>query len=679
MNRAERRRQERDQKRQDKSEQKQQEAANPDRPASDMTTLFRQAVGYHQHGRLREAEKLYQQILVAHPNHFDTLNNLALVAKASGNPDRAVNMLRRALKANAGSIEAHNNLGVTLHEQNKVDEAITAYREALEINPKSADVHHNLGFALHEQGHLDAAIASYQTSIDLSPNFVDAHINLGIAWKDKGDIAQAETYFQQAVDLDPSSPEARHNLGFAFAEQSRSNDAIRLYREAIGLRESYPEAHNNLGNALKASGQFDDALVEYRVAIQQEPRYAAAHNGLGNALIEASKLNEAEASIREAIRLDPTFALAHVTLANLYMARAKTLHLGEAEAAAREAVKHDPKLAEARRLLSLILLRAEKFDDAAAEATEAVALVPESVGLKVNLADILLKSGRLDEAEAAARAAIELGPEDAEAHYLLGQARFTHGDPAAAVEAYRVCGQDLNYNQTDRLASETIALQTLGRNVEADYLTDFDRLISDSRLENPAPFGSVAEFNESLAAEVLAHPSLEWEPAGYVASGGSLTDNLLTHQSPPIETFERFLRQSIDRYIDELPVDPEHPYLRQVPKSYKLRVWATVLGKEGFIGSHIHRNGWMSGAYYARLPEDVGPDEDEYAGWIQFGPPEWTPDQKTTATTKLIKPEPGRLLLFPAYFYHRTLPLKNFSNRMSVVFDLYPTEWRDNT
>lgn len=672
MNRAERRRQERLKKSQDKKP----SPARNDRPATSTATLFRQAVEYHQRGRMREAEKLYQQILVAHPNHFDTLNNLGLIAKAGGNLDSAVNMLRRALKVNPGSIEAHNNLGVTLHQQDKVGDAIIAYRDALAINPDSADVNHNLGFALHETGDLDGAVSFYQRALELAPDFTDAHINLGVAWKDRGDPDQAEACYRRALETDSASSEALNNLGNVLESKGEAEDAIQCLERALELNDNYPEARNNLGNAYKAGGRLDDAAAAYRRAIQQRPGYASAHNNLGNTLIEQSKLNEAEASIREAIRLRPDFALAHVTLANLFMARAKTLHLGEAETAAREAVELDPDLAEARRLLSLILVRAKKFDDAAREAATATQLSPSSADLKANLADVYLRSRRIDEAVVAARSAIDLAPEHAEAHFLLGEALVSQGNPEAAVDAFDVCHKDPSYNQTDCLAAKTIALQLTGRGTEADYLTDFDRLISDSRMDDPSPYESVAEFNQALAREVLDHPSLEWEPEGYVASGGSLTDNLLTHQTTTIVTLEKFMRRSIDRYIKNLPVDPAHPFLRQVPTSYKLRIWATVLGKDGIIGTHIHRNGWMSGAYYARLPDEDNPDEEDCAGWIQFGPPEWTPGQETSANTKRFKPEPGLLFLFPAYFYHRTLPLKHFSNRMSVVFDLYPTEWR---
>ena len=148
------------------------------------------------------------------------------------------------------------------------------------------------------------------------------------------------------------------------------------------------------------------------------------------------------------------------------------------------------------------------------------------------------------------------------------------------------------------------------------------------------------------------------------------------HPTAAISTFEKFLRRSINNYLDELPGDTEHPFLRQIPKNYGLRIWATVMGKEGFINPHIHSESWITGAYYVCFPGPEKSEEAENAGWIKFGPPDRVSQQKYTATTKLIKPEPGLLLLFPSYFHHQSLPLKYFSNRISLAFEIYAIAWR---
>ena len=43
--------------------------------------LFQQALGFHEQGRLNEAENIYRQILETAPNNPDILNLLGLIAQ----------------------------------------------------------------------------------------------------------------------------------------------------------------------------------------------------------------------------------------------------------------------------------------------------------------------------------------------------------------------------------------------------------------------------------------------------------------------------------------------------------------------------------------------------------------------------------------------------------------------
>ena len=93
--------------------------------------------------------------------------------------------------------------------------------------------------------------------------------------------------------------------------------------------------------------------------------------------------------------------------------------------------------------------------------------------------------------------------------------------------------------------------------------------------------------------------------------------------------------------------------------------------RSGHQSAHIHPTGWLSGVYYPKLPDvmHAGTSED---GWIEFGapPPELTVGN--TGLSKRIKPEEGLLILFPSYFYHRTLPYESDDARISMAFDFTP-------
>lgn len=52
--------------------------------------LFQQALGFHEQGRLNEAENIYRQILETAPNNPDILNLLGLIAQQKGLHAQAV-------------------------------------------------------------------------------------------------------------------------------------------------------------------------------------------------------------------------------------------------------------------------------------------------------------------------------------------------------------------------------------------------------------------------------------------------------------------------------------------------------------------------------------------------------------------------------------------------------------
>ena len=65
-------------------------------------------------------------------------------------------------------------------------------------------------------------------------------------------------------------------------------------------------------------------------------------------------------------------------------------------------------------------------------------------------------------------------------------------------------------------------------------------------------------------------------------------------------------------------------------------------------------------------------DEDNKYGWIEFGQP--GPEYHFSKETelRLIKPEPGMMVMFPSYMFHRTIPFQSDETRISIAFDVVP-------
>ena len=91
------------------------------------TQTIQNAHRLHREGRLAEAERLYNEVLRAEPNHFDALYLLGNVYAQSGRFDAALEALSKALRVRPQSLEAAYSYAVLLHRIGRLDEAIAAY------------------------------------------------------------------------------------------------------------------------------------------------------------------------------------------------------------------------------------------------------------------------------------------------------------------------------------------------------------------------------------------------------------------------------------------------------------------------------------------------------------------------------------------------------------------------
>ena len=104
---------------------------------------------------------------------------------------------------------------------------------------------------------------------------------------------------------------------------------------------------------------------------------------------------------------------------------------------------------------------------------------------------------------------------------------------------------------------------------------------------------------------------------------------------------------------------------------WSLRVWGSILETGGQQTPHMHPVGWISGVYYVSLPEDMASSNSE-AGWLEIGRPPERFFRATETATRRFEPKESRLILFPSWFWHQTMPFDAHSDRISIAFDVVP-------
>ncbi|HEX7968103.1 MAG TPA: tetratricopeptide repeat protein, partial [Stellaceae bacterium] len=415
----------------------------------------------------------------------------------------------------------------------------------------------------------------------------------------------------------------------------RHGEGLRVCRRALAIDPHRPDALALAGALAFQSGEIEEAAAHYAAAVARKPDFAEAQYNLGNALL---RLERGEAAV----------------------------------AAYRAAARFRPDLVPIHNNLGTALQSLRRFDEAAAAYRAALALAPNAAELHRNLAIVLHEAGDRDGAIAAFRQALALKPDWESVYRSLANALLEKGDWRAARDA---CDASLRLSpgNIEALGLKSLALDEMGDRAGARYLVDFDRFVRTVEFTAaPEGFAGMAEFNAALARHALTHPTLRLPPktdAHYHCPTLRITDEFLAEPKGPAASFERMIEQAVSDYVARIAqADPTHPYLVNPPRRWQLTSWAAVLDGEGNLNPHVHYDGYVSGVYYAQIPQPIGAPGQGNAGWFELGASPSRFPCKTVPQTLTIEPRPGLMILFPSYFYHRTLPFTAPEPRISIAF-----------
>ena len=189
-------------------------------------------------------------------------------------------------------------------------------------------------------------------------------------------------------------------------------------------------------------------------------------------------------------------------------------------------------------------------------------------------------------------------------------------------------------------------------------LCDYDRLVKAYRIEAPQGWDSLDVYLRDLGHALDDIHGPLTHPVGQSLRHGSQTLRDLHDYSDPAI---RALFTAIDA-----PIRTHIAAIGEGGADYGFGgAWSVRLNRGGFHINHIHPEGWLSSAFYVRLPDKMNGQE----GWLQFGQP-GPPTSPPLAPDHLVKPEPGLLVLFPSYMWHGTVPFAADDRRLTCAFDI---------
>ncbi len=489
--------------------------------------------------------------------------------------------------------------------------------------------------AAHQAGRRAEAQRLYRRAIQANPRDARALRLRGILARELGDLEASGRYLGRAAEVAAASPEPLAELAVTRMAAGDLEGAERALREALNRDPAHVKSLANLGALRQYRGHIVEAIGLHERVLARQPGDHEVRCNLAKALAEAGRGEEALALCDEALAADGANPLV---------------------LAAKGAVLWDlGRCAESVQALERAVVRYADDDMA-----------------WVNLAYARVRRGEPGPATEALRAAVRANPASARAtadliNLLAGAGRRE--------ESLGLARDFLAAHPGERqvLAAQVFALRDAGCEAEAAALLDFDRLIRVIDVRAPNGFTATGEFNARLRQVIETDPSLLPSPASKATRGGAQTGEFSFASDPVLVALRRVIDAAIAETAAALGATglAGHPAMARAAPSWTLRAWGTVLEGGGSQSPHIHPLGWLSGVYYAALPADMGAGGAQ-AGWLEFGAPPERFVVAVPAVTRAVEPVAGRLVIFPSYFYHRTLPFAAAGRRISIAFDVVP-------
>ena len=479
-----------------------------------------------------------------------------------------------------------------------------------------------------------------------------------------GNFKNAAKILQEMPEEVQTEPLHSTLLGWALFNTGEQGTGINILSTTSKNYPDFFDAHLYKGAALNRCGKLEESLASFQHAENIQPQNYSAKINIGVTCIGLGKLHEAYSAFTKASELAPGNPEAHGYLANVL---AEQGSYDEAVHSYQRALKLAPMHAQILINYATVLLGLKRYEEALDLYTRAEQAFASSPRLYKGECKCLLGLEEIEAALELYRMTLNIFPQSSE---LMEDYCYALAENNLVKQALENCNNFVaKYGANIRmLALKSVLLNEAQEPEQLLKYQDFSSRLQFYQLEAPDASTSKDEFLKNLVNKVLNHPTLVDSPLSHATRSGKHTGELFVGDEYEFTCLKSQLLNAVQSYINE-HLDSDDVFSQLKPDSIVIRGWSVVMSTQGHQLSHFHPSAWLSGVCYLQVPDIIG-ETSEYQGWLEFGsyPPEYRGRRKPAI--KLIKPEVGSVVLFPSYFWHRTIPFASDTKRISLAFDV---------
>lgn len=590
--------------------------------------IFNRALKAHQSGDLNSAQVYYKKFLSVAPREPNALQLLGVVLHAKGDNESALKYMLASLKIKPDQPQVMLNVATCQRQLRQYEAALLTLHQLIKKDSGNFAAFKCKMYVLVEMGNYKQAYNDLNRQITKFPGHYELYNLLGAVASECNDYPKAIRAYIKAIAIRPNSDVTRHNLGLAYRLNSEPEKALKEYLIVLNSGNQSYQLMHNLGNAYADIGHLEQAVTYFQNALKLNYGYLDTHINLNDVLWELGNKKNYLQSFQKAISLfpeEPAFLFHYV-----------------------------------RRLFRLSLY--DKMKEYLDKGKYRFSEYPE---YKYLLAKALLRAGDTDHGLAILRTVANNPQLSTEDHLDICENLIEEGEFAVAEKNVSEILR-AEPNNIAALAYWGLCLRNNNDSKES-LLNNYDSLVKEYsviNIEKEARF-----YSELVDALTKLHVSKEQPIDQTLMNGTQTRGHLFSTDNPVIKELVERVKKSIAEYIEQIqPL--EHPWLN-LPDKQKFKFsgsWSVRLKNGGYHSNHFHPMGKLSSVLYIVLPKAISVTTKR-EGFLKFGEPNLS-GQHQFSTQRYVKPEAGKLVLFPSYYWHGTEPFTDDEYRLTVAFDV---------
>jgi len=601
----------------------------------------------HKAGNYVQAEADYKLHLSGAPNDHNALQLLGMLAYKNNDHNSAISWMKQSLAIDNNQPNVNNNLGNAYKKVAQFTLAKKHYQAAIDLQIDYADAWCNLLMCHYETQDYQTVIVAAQQAHAANMHHPKIARYCAMAHRELQQFTEATQSLERLLKDNPDDTNTRLELALTRFAMGDYSCAIKHYQRLTSLVQDFSIYHN-LGNAYNASGDWQLAVNAYHQALVLNAEYAPTYKNLSEVYWEHNQPDKMFVHYQQALNN----GINNIQIGIDYVDQLIRLNsLSTAEQISDVLYKIAPQDCD---VLSQrgYLFKCKGNLQSALLVQSSILEQDWNVKGRLTQAETALEANNLGIASTAIFKVLEQVPRDQHALALLHTLhrlsdKFTHPDIDPMLVSF-LTNAGINIELSEQSVFEFFIRPPTGQDLK-QYLLALEQYLLGLHQSDVQP------LEQTLHHGTQTHGNL-------FNDKNPLITHLISEFSVCVEKMSGLLDQRYRSSDQTL-----YPGFASTDGHYYSGSWSVKLNASGYHSNHFHPMGWLSSAFYVSLPDAV--DSAGHQGWFQVGQPNLRLNPVMNPT-KLVKPEVGKLVVFPSCLWHGTVPFSSVQHRLSVAFDV---------